>query len=145
MGEPNIPNGFVYIRLDSYLRKLRFTEARQQKSSRRKVPTVKELSVVAGIHPSSLSRISRGEVKSLNLEVLSAILSEMWRRGFRTKLTDILDFNPPSDLTSPKNSDDDPALQVVPPPLTRRQRLKYPGEEFVKAYAESESVQEEAA
>lgn len=35
------------------------------------------------------------------------------------------------------------AFQVVPPPLTRRQRHQYPSDEFVKAYASSESTPEE--
>ena len=64
---------------------------------------------------------------SLNLDIATGIIREMRKRGFDTDITDILRFDNPENFKYPS---------PPPPPLTRRQRLKYPGDEFVKAYVE---------
>ena len=130
--------GVMYVQLDSYLRKLRAVEMRKPFEQRRPVPTMKELAEVAGINPSTLSRISRGRTRLLNLDIIQTIFSEIWRRGFEMEPNDLLSFEPPPGLVPKKSRADDP-WAPPPPPLTRRQHRKYPGEEFVRAYEEEES------
>jgi len=102
---------------------------------------MKELSEVAGVHPSRISRMVHGHTRSLNLDIAAIIMTEMWRRGFETQITDILTFELPEDLKSKQTRANDPwgplpPFSSLPPPLTRRQHQKYPGEEFVRAYEE---------
>ena len=143
MSEKAQISGMMYVQLDAYLRRLRAIEGRKPKNKRRNVPTMTQLAEVAGVSRNSLSRISRGYTKSLNLEIAGAILSEMWRRGFEMEPNDLLNFEPPPSLAPQKSRPNDP-WAPPPPPLTRRQHQKYPGEEFVKAYAESDSTAEDA-
>ena len=119
-------DGIMYVTLSSYLRGLRAEESRKPEEERLSVPTMTTLAKVAGITQGSLSSIVTRRTKSLNLDVAASIIGEMRRRGFNTQITDILKFEMPGE-SKPKRP---------PPPLTRRQRLKYPGDEFVKAYAE---------
>lgn len=135
-------DGVVIVQLNFYLKRLRAIEMRKPEKDRQSVPTLKELSEICGVHLNTISRISRGTTKLLNMDIISSIMTEMWRRGFEPELTDILKFELPPDLSIKKIRDRDP-WAPPPPPLTRRQRLKYPGDEFVKAYAESESTAEE--
>ncbi len=135
----NKDEGFVYVQLDAYLRNLRAIEKRKPKEHRRVVPTITELSDATGVTYITLWRFAQGRTKSFNLDTASAIMREMWERGFQTEIGDLLNFDPPAHLVPKKNRIDDPWAPPPPPPppLTRRQRLKYPGEEFVKAYAEA--------
>lgn len=122
-------DGIMYVTLSSYLRGLRAEESRKSEEERLNVPTMKTLAQVAGIKPSSLSSIVNGHTRSFNFDACASIITEMRRRGFNTEITDIFKFEMPGE-SKPKRS--------PPPPLTRRQRLKYPGDEFVKAYADGE-------
>ncbi len=117
----------MYVTLSSYLRGLRAEESHKSEEEKLSVPTMKTLAEVAGIKPSSLSSIVNGRTRSFNFDACASIITEMRRRGFNTEITDIFKFEMPGE-SKPKGS--------PPPPLTRRQRLKYPGDEFVKAYAE---------
>lgn len=118
--------GIMYVTLSSYLRALRAEESRKSEEERLSVPTMKMLAEVAGIKPSSLSSIVNGRTRSFNFDACASIITEMRRRGFKTEITDIFKFEIPGE-SKPKRS--------LPPPLTRHQRFKFPGEEFVKAYA----------
>lgn len=125
----------VYVTLPSYLRRLRAEENRKPEEERLDVPTMKTLAEMAGIKPATLSSIVTRRTRSLNLDVAASIIDEMRRRGFNTQITDILRLEMEEDLNHLSARAND--LWVPPPPpLTRRQRLKYPGEEFVNAYAE---------
>lgn len=114
----------MYVTLPSYLRRLRAEESGKPEEERLSVPTMTTLAKVAGITQGSLSSIVTRRTKSLNLDVAASIIGEMRRRGFNTQITDILKFEMPGES------------KPIPPPLTRRQRREYPGEEFVKAYAD---------
>ncbi len=127
--------GFVYVQLDAYLHRLRAIEGRKPKNKRRLVPTMTELADTIGVARITLWRLAQGRTKSFNLDVASAILSEMWKRGFDTEIGDLLRVERPPSLAPKKSRADDP-WAPPPPPLTRRQHQKYPGEEFVKAYEE---------
>lgn len=129
----NKSDGTIYVQLGSYLQQLRIIESRKSENDRLHIPTVKELAEVAGVHPNSISRIVNGYTKRLNLDIAGAILVHMRRCGFQLEISDILGINLPEDLDEKKN---EILPRRLPPPLTRRQRLKYPGDEFVKAYAE---------
>ena len=127
--------GIIVVQLDSYLRRLRSIERLKPKAERRRIPTIKELAKAADVHPTTLSRILNGHARLLNLDIIQIIFTEIWRRGFSIEPNDLLRFEPPVDEVSKSvNYDDHP-----PPPLTRRQHRKYPGEEFVRAYEEEES------
>ncbi len=138
MSSNNAVNGTMYIQLASYLRRIRAIERRKPKEQRLSVPSMKELSKVAGIGLTSISRMANGHTRSLNLDVASAIMTEMWKRGFETEITDILKFDLPEGMKSEKSRANDP-WAPPPPPLTRRQHQKYPGDEFVRAYVEESS------
>lgn len=148
MSSDNTKIGRMDVRLVSYLRRLRAIERRKPKEQRRKVPTMKELSEVANVDISSLSRFANGHTRSLNFDIVVPIMTEMWRRGFQIKIVDILKFEPPEELKANSIGINDdpwgplPPWASAPPPLTRRQHRKYPGEEFVKAYAEEEATVE---
>ena len=73
MSEKAQISGIMYVQLDAYLRRLRAIEGRKPENKRRNVPTMTQLAEVAGISRNSLSRISRGYTKSLNLEIAGAI------------------------------------------------------------------------
>ena len=135
-------DGIMYVTLSSYLRRLRAEENRKPEEERLSVPTMKTLAEVAGITPSTLSFIVNGHTRSFNFDYCASIITEMRRRGFNTKITDIFKFEMPEESNHLPARSNNP-WAPPPPPLTRRQRLKYPGEEFVKAYAESESARQE--
>ncbi len=128
----------IHVQLGTYLKRLRSIESRKPPNSRRNVPTVTELADAIGVHPNRLFRLIHGHTRSLNFDMAADILSEMWKRGFDTGMIDILRVDRPSSL-APQDIQIDDSWTPPPPPLTRRQRLKYPGDEFVKAYAEEES------
>jgi len=127
--------GMVYFKFDLYLQRMRALELRKPEPLRRYVPTMKELAEAIGVNRNSLSRIVRGRTKSLNFDIAGAIMTEMWERGFQTEIGDLLKFEPPSHLIQKKSRADNP-WAAPPPPLTRRQHQKFPGEEFVRAYEE---------
>ena len=137
----NKSDGIMYVQLGSYLRRLQSIERRKPENERLHVPAVKELAKAVGVHPNSISRIVNGYTRRLNLDTAGAILVYMRRCGFQTEISDILGIKLPKDLEGKKGLVDEILSRPrIPPPLTRHQRLKYPGEEFVKAYAESEST-----
>ncbi len=84
--------GYMYVKLDSYLRELRAVERRLPKEQRRDVPTMAELAKSVGISKRWMSDLVRGRAKSLTLELGGAILTEMHRRGFRMEPNDLLGF-----------------------------------------------------
>jgi DNA-binding Xre family transcriptional regulator len=84
--------GVMYIQLGAYLSKLENEERGLPEGKRRPVPTMRELAAAAGINPVTLSRLERGKIKSLNLEIGAAILDELNRRGFDTTPNDIIAY-----------------------------------------------------
>jgi hypothetical protein len=84
--------GYIFIKLPVYLAELRQVEGRKPRSQRRPIPTMKQLALAAGIHPVTLSRLVRGRILALNLEIGAAIIAEMRQRGFDMQLCDLLGY-----------------------------------------------------
>ena len=124
----------IYMQLGFYLKRLRAIEKRKHPKKRRDVPTIGNLADAIGVNRNRISRVIHGHTRSLNLDLVAGIMMEMWKRGFDTEITDILRIERPKHLKLSEDKADDTWLP--PPPLTRRQHQKYPGEEFVKAYEE---------
>lgn len=133
MSSDNSAHCAMNIRLASYLQRLRAIERRKPKEQRLSVPTMKELSEVAGVSSTSMSRMANGHMRSLNLDVAASIITEMWKRGFNTDIKDILYFEEPPHVKPDQNRTND-VWAPLPPPLTRRQHRQFPGEEFVRAF-----------
>lgn len=137
----------MYVTLSSYLRQLQVEQKGKPEEERLSVPTMRTLAEVAGIKPSSLSFIVNGRTRSFNFEACASIITYMRRCGFDTKITDIFRFEmpgeskgrlPPGLIRRQRLKGKKKPKRPPPPPLTRAQHRKYPGEEFVKAYTESE-------
>lgn len=84
----------VEIQLDAYLDRLKGAEGHQKAGERRQVPTYAELARECGISPVTLSRITNGHVKQLNLVVLDSIITSLRQRGFATEVSDLLVYQP---------------------------------------------------
>lgn len=80
----------VDIQLNAYLDRLKGEEAHLPASQRRPIPTYVELAQESGISPVTLSRITNGHTKQLNLAVLASIVTSMRKRGFTTEIGDLL-------------------------------------------------------
>lgn len=82
----------VIVRLSSYLKKLREEEEARPKSQRREVPTLDQLAVSIGVHQSTLSRISSGVTRKIDIDLLGEILKRLRQLGFPATVGDILDY-----------------------------------------------------
>lgn len=79
----------VTLSIGAYLKRLEAEEAAKPRGGRA-VPTVAELAEAAGLSRGAMYNLVNGQVKLVNLEKLSAIISELQRRGFDAQLTDML-------------------------------------------------------
>lgn len=86
--------GAIVVTLKSYLERLVEGE-RVKHSSQRSVPTLTDLAEVAGVNKATISRLANGGYKSLSFDIAVAILDELNRRGFPTRLDDIISYYPP--------------------------------------------------
>jgi DNA-binding Xre family transcriptional regulator len=84
----------VQITLEDHLKRLEVAELAKLPNERRRVPTVPELADAAGITRQAMHKFATNRVKLVNLEVLSAVLSELRRRGFPADVSDILTAYP---------------------------------------------------
>lgn len=82
----------MYFNLKGYLAQLEASEAARPKSEQRAVPSLTDLANAAGIHKVTMSKLVRGQIRSLNFDIGSAIIAEMKRHGFDTQPGDLLGY-----------------------------------------------------
>jgi DNA-binding Xre family transcriptional regulator len=87
--------GYMYIRLGSYLAETEELERRKPEGQRRPVPTITELASAAGVNKATVSRLLSGETGALNLDMGRAIFDELYRRGFQPSPGDLIAYRPP--------------------------------------------------
>jgi DNA-binding Xre family transcriptional regulator len=87
-------NVSVVVTLKDYLKKLEAAETEKAPALRRNVPTIPELAAAAGVQRQTMYNIAGNNIKMVNLETLSAIMSELRRRGFEVEVSDLLKAYP---------------------------------------------------
>lgn len=87
----------LFITFGAYLDSLKAQQGQLPPSERQHVPTIRELARSIGIHEVTLTNISNGRIKQLDLQKTRLILDEMRRRGFDTELTDFIKYVPPGE------------------------------------------------
>ncbi len=83
----------VTLTIAAYLAQLE-AEVLANPRDKRKVPSVPELARAAGVSKGAMYNLVKGEVKHVNLELLSAVINELQRRGFEVELSDVLAMYP---------------------------------------------------
>lgn len=89
----------MVITLKLYLNRLELQEKTRPEGQRRDVPSMEQLAAAVGIHPVTLSNIANSNIRQLNLETGSRIITAMRRFGFPMTLTDLLEYQPPPDVS----------------------------------------------
>ena len=84
----------VHVTLGDYLRRLELTELNKPKAHQRDIPTITDLADAVGISRVAMSNLANDNMKLVNLRTLSAVLSELRRRGFDTELGDLMAAHP---------------------------------------------------
>jgi hypothetical protein len=87
----------IRVTIRDYLDMLEGLEAQNPPHKRRPIPTITDLADAVNTSRVALSNIANSNVKLLNLRILAAVLSELRRRGFKTKLSDLLTAYPLED------------------------------------------------
>ncbi len=87
--------GALFITFGAYLDSLKAQQGLLPPTERQHVPTIRELARSIGIHEVTLTNISNGRIKQLDLQKTRLILDEMRRRGFDTEVTDFIKYIPP--------------------------------------------------
>ena len=87
-------NMVIQLAIEPLLKRLEAEEALKPASQRREVPNIPALAAVAGVHRGTMFNIVKGNVKQVNLEILSVIFNELRRRGFDVKVSDLLIAHP---------------------------------------------------
>lgn len=82
----------MIIKLRSYLADLAEDERALPPIKRRDVPTMTALAEEAGVSRVQLQRVAANEVKSVKLEIVGNIIKALRKRGFRTEVSDLLDY-----------------------------------------------------
>lgn len=90
----------VTVTLREHIAKLEAEEAQKPPAQRRSVPTLSELAEAAGITRQGMYNIAGGNIKMVNLEILSAVINEFRRRGFSADVSDLLTAYPQSLVSS---------------------------------------------
>ena len=86
------PQAIMYIKLDSYLEETAALERAKPPGKRRSIPQKKEIAEAIGITPTALSRIIKGKVGLLRLNVGATIISLMRQRGFPMEVGDLIAY-----------------------------------------------------
>ena len=89
--------GALFITFGAYLDSLKAQQGLLPPADRRHVPTIRELARSIGIHEVTLTNISNGRIKQLDLQKTRLILDEMRRRGFDMRLDDFIKYVPPGE------------------------------------------------
>lgn len=84
----------VQITLREHLAYLEAAEASKWPNQRKEVPGIPDLAAAAGVSRQAMYNIASRQVKMINLEILSAIINELRRRGFDTEIADLLTAYP---------------------------------------------------
>ena len=84
--------GYMFFNLKGYLAELEAAEAAKPDGERRAVPSLTGLAKAAGVHKVTMSKLVRGQIRSLNFDIGSAIISEMRRSGFDTEPGDLFGY-----------------------------------------------------
>lgn len=84
--------GNVAITFNSYLMRLKEIERSKPESIRRNVPSIAEISRIAGLKNTTGSRLMHGHVSAVSLNKLSLVLNTMNELGFNTNLEDFLTY-----------------------------------------------------
>lgn len=88
----------VQVSLREYLIQLEASESIKPPHERRAVPSLPSLAAAAGFTRQGLYNLAGGNIKMLNLEVLSKVMNELRRHGFPVEVSHLLTAYPiPSD------------------------------------------------
>lgn len=93
---PDLEPVTVRITLKEHLAKLEAAEALNPPGQRRSVPSLSELAEAVGITRQGMYNIAGGNIKMINLEILSELINEFRRRGFSADVSDLLTAYPES-------------------------------------------------
>lgn len=88
----------VVITIKEHLARLEAQETQRPPNQRRPVPSMAELAEAAGITRQGMYNFASGSVKMVNLEILSAVINELLRRGFPADVSDLLTAYPASTI-----------------------------------------------
>jgi hypothetical protein len=91
--------GVVAITFNSYLQRLKDIEKAKPKKERRYIPSVRQITLSAGIAHTTGSRLMHGHVTAVSLSKLALIIDEMRGQGFSTEITDFLTYIPDDKLS----------------------------------------------
>jgi DNA-binding Xre family transcriptional regulator len=80
----------VTLTIAAYLKKLEAEEAAKPPRDRREVPSVADLAEAAGVSRGAMYNLVNGQVKLVNLDLLSSIINELRQRGFDAYINDLL-------------------------------------------------------
>jgi hypothetical protein len=87
--------GYLSIRLKTYLSELCDIERSKPEHQRREVPNLTQLARIAGVHKVTMSRLARGKVTCINLDVACKIFDDLYIRGFQPRFNDFFIYIPP--------------------------------------------------
>ena len=93
-GQPIAEDVVIQLAIEPLLKRLEAEESLKPALQRREVPSIPALAIVAGVHRGTMYNLVKGNVKQVNLEILSVIFNELRRRGFDVKVSDILIAHP---------------------------------------------------
>ena len=89
--------GYMYFNLKGYLAQLEASEAAKPDGEQRTVPSLTDLARAAGVHKVTMSKLVRGQIRSLNFDIGTAIIAEMRRNGFETQPGDLFGYEEGND------------------------------------------------
>lgn len=88
----------IVLSLEKLLSRLETDELDKPPGKRREIPSIPELAEAAGVHRVTMYNLVKGKVKQVNLELLSAIMSELRKRGFEVEVADMLTAFPAEEV-----------------------------------------------
>lgn len=91
---------FIRLTLREHLTKLEANENEKPPAERYHVPTLPELSEVAGISRQGIYKLANGKTGAVSFTILAAIISELRRLGFPTEVSDLLIAYPANSITN---------------------------------------------
>lgn len=80
------------VRLKEYMTVLEAREILREEGEPKDVPSLSDLAAAAGVTFQTMSRLANNHGKQLSLELLSAVIAEFRRRGFDTRIEDVLAY-----------------------------------------------------
>lgn len=100
--QPEIIDVTIRVTLKEHLIALEALESQKPPEERYPVPTLAELIKASGVSRATLYNMAGNYVNSANLVVLSAIMSDLRRRGFPTQVSDLLTAYPAKSANNSK-------------------------------------------